>query len=146
VNRQQHHEEGTAVGKAYQKADQNEEIETSRPAVPDTASAALAELTGELRQGLQALAVGAGLQVLAALMEADVTAACGPRGKHDPQRSATRHDAGRGWVTWGGRRGRPVRSRGRPVMPVSGQALDDLQASGRAQVLAQTYSHCFFLK
>jgi hypothetical protein len=29
------------VGKAYQKADQNEEIETSRPAVPDTASAAL---------------------------------------------------------------------------------------------------------
>jgi hypothetical protein len=31
-------------------------------------------------------------------------------------------------------------------MPVSGQALDDLQASGRAQVLAQTYSHCFFLK
>jgi hypothetical protein len=37
VNRQEHHEEGTGVG----KADQNEEIETSRPAVPDTASAAL---------------------------------------------------------------------------------------------------------
>jgi hypothetical protein len=53
VNRQQHHKEGTAVG----KADQNEEIETSRPAVPDTASAALTELTGELREGPGTLAI-----------------------------------------------------------------------------------------
>ena len=45
------------MGKAYQKADQNEEIETSRPAVPDTASAARAELTGELREGLGTLAI-----------------------------------------------------------------------------------------
>jgi hypothetical protein len=45
------------VGKADQKADQNEGIETSRPAVPDTASAALAELIGELRQGLGTLAI-----------------------------------------------------------------------------------------
>ena len=45
------------MGKAYQKADQNEEIETSRPAVPDTASAELAELTGELRQGPGTLAI-----------------------------------------------------------------------------------------
>ena len=68
------------MGKAYQ----NEDSETSRPAVPDTVRVALAELTGELREGLLALAVGAWLQVLAALMEADVTAACGPRGRHDP--------------------------------------------------------------
>ena len=40
------------MGKAYQ----NEEIE-SRPAVPDTVSAALAELTGELREGLGTLAI-----------------------------------------------------------------------------------------
>jgi hypothetical protein len=45
------------VGKAYQKAYQNEEIETSRPAVPDTVSAALAELTGGLREGLGTLAI-----------------------------------------------------------------------------------------
>jgi hypothetical protein len=37
------------------------------------------------------LAVGAGLQVMQQLMEADVTAACGRRGKHDPARAATRH-------------------------------------------------------
>jgi putative transposase len=52
---------------------QNQEIDTSQPAVPDTVSVALGELAGELREGLLALAVGTGLQVLAAMMEDDVT-------------------------------------------------------------------------
>ena len=42
------------------KTYQNTEIDTSQPAVPDTVSVALAELTGELREGLLALAVGPG--------------------------------------------------------------------------------------
>src|SRR4051794_28925505 len=37
------------------------------------------------------------------LMAADVTTACGPRGKHDPDRAATRHGNERGSVTLGGR-------------------------------------------
>jgi hypothetical protein len=37
-------------------------------------------------------------------MEADVAAACGPRGKHDPERTAVRHGSERGSVTLGGRR------------------------------------------
>jgi transposase-like protein len=86
------------------KTYQNEEIDTSQPAVPDTVSVALAELAGDLREGLLALAVGAGLQVLAALMDADVTAVCGPKGRHDPQRTATRHGHGAGSVILGGRR------------------------------------------
>ena len=65
---------------------QNQEIDTSQPAVPDTVSVALAELAGEMREGLLALAVGTGLQVMAAIMEADVTAVCGPKGRHDPER------------------------------------------------------------
>jgi putative transposase len=73
-------------------------------AVPESVSVALAELAEDLRDGLLALAVGAGLQVMTALMEQDVAAACGPRGKHDPQRSATRHGHGAGSVTLGGRR------------------------------------------
>jgi hypothetical protein len=72
--------------------------------VPDTVSVALAELAGELREGLLALAVGAGLQVLAALMEEDATAVCGPKGRHDPERTAARHGSGPGSVTLGGRR------------------------------------------
>jgi putative transposase len=73
-------------------------------AVRESVSVALGELAEDLREGLLALAVGAGLQVMTALMEQDVAAACGPRGKHDPQRSATRHGHGAGSVTLGGRR------------------------------------------
>ena len=83
---------------------QNQEIDTSQPAVPDTVSVALTELTGEIREGLLALAVGTGLQVMAAIMEQDVTAVCGPKGRHDSNRTATRHGHGAGSVTLGGRR------------------------------------------
>jgi len=62
---------------------QNKKIDTSQPAVPATVSVALTELAGELREWLLALAVGTGLQVMAAMMEADVTAACGPKGRHN---------------------------------------------------------------
>jgi putative transposase len=73
-------------------------------AVPESVSVAVAELAEDLREGLLALAVGAGLQVMTALMEQEVAAACGPRGKHDRHRSATRHGHGAGSVTLGGRR------------------------------------------
>ena len=87
-----------------QKKYQKTEIETSQPAVPEQVSVALAELAGEVQEGLLALAVGTGLQVMAAMMEADVTAACGPKGRHDPKRTATRHGHGVGSVSLGGRR------------------------------------------
>jgi putative transposase len=83
---------------------QNEEIDTSQPAMPEQVSVALGELAGELREGLLALAVGTGLQVMAALMEADITAVCGPKGRHDPDRAAVRHGHGAGSVSLGGRR------------------------------------------
>jgi hypothetical protein len=46
------------VGKTYQ----TEEIDTSRPAVPEPVSVALPELADDVREGLLALAVGTGLQ------------------------------------------------------------------------------------
>ena len=79
-------------------------LDTSALTVPDQVSVAMGEIVAELREGLLALAVGAGLQVMQQLMEADVTAACGPRGKHDPDRTATRHGREAGSVTVGGRR------------------------------------------
>jgi hypothetical protein len=45
--------------------------------VPKTV--AMADPAGDLQQGLLAQAVGAGLQVMGTLVEADVTAVCGPR-------------------------------------------------------------------
>jgi putative transposase len=94
---------------------QTEKIDTSQPAVPDTVSVALGELAGELREGLLALAVGAGLQVMAALMEEDVAAECGPKGRHDPERTAVRHGHGAGSVSLGGRRVPVTRPRMRAV-------------------------------
>ncbi len=73
-------------------------------AVPDAVTVVMAELAADVREGLLAMAVGAGLQVMAAMMDADVAAACGPRGKHDPQRAAVRHGQENGSVTLGGRR------------------------------------------
>lgn len=43
---------------------QTQEIDTSQPAVPEQVSVALAELAGEMREGLLARAVEAGLQVM----------------------------------------------------------------------------------
>jgi len=73
-------------------------------AVPEQVSVAMDEIAADLREGLLALAVGAGLQVMGQLMEADVTAACGAKGKHNPDRAATRHGTEAGSVTLGGRR------------------------------------------
>ena len=79
--------QGTAVIKKYQ----TKTSETSALAVPEQVSVAMDEIAADMREGLLALAVGAGLQVMGQLMESDVAAACGPRGKHDAERSATRH-------------------------------------------------------
>ena len=78
--------------------------EETAPAVPEQVSIAVDEVAADLQEGLLALAVGAGLQVMAQLMEADVAAVCGPRGKHNPQRSGVRHGTEAGSVTLGGRR------------------------------------------
>ena len=48
-------------------------------AVPDTVSLAMAELADTVREGLLALAVGAGLQVMHVMMQESVAAACGPK-------------------------------------------------------------------
>ena len=86
---------------------QNERARTSaelRHAVPETVSVSMAEIAEDMREGLLALAVGAGLQVMQTIMAEDVTAACGPKGKHNPARTAVRHGAEAGSVTLGGRR------------------------------------------
>jgi hypothetical protein len=83
---------------------QTNAADTSALAVPGQVSVAMDEIAADMRDGLLALAVGAGLQVMQQLMEADVTAACGPRGKQIPGRVATRHGTERGSVTLGGRR------------------------------------------
>jgi transposase-like protein len=121
------------VGKDYQ----NVGIGTSQPAVPETVSVALAELAGELREGLLALAVGTGLQVMAAIMEEDVTAACGPKGRHDPDRAAVRHGHERGSVTLGGRRVPVVRPRMRTADGSGEVAVPSYQLFSQTEILGR---------
>jgi len=84
------------------KSSQIQSVDAS--AIPQCVSVAMAEIAENMHEGLLALAVGAGLQVMAALMEADVSALAGPKGKHDATRTAVRHGRERGSVTLGGRR------------------------------------------
>ena len=82
---------------------------------PEPVSVVLGEVAADVREGLLAMAVGAGLQVMAAMMDADVTAVCGPKGKHDSARMAVHHGTEKGSVTLGGRRVSVQRPRMRAV-------------------------------
>ena len=86
------------------KSSQIQSVDASAPAIPERVSVAMGEITENVREGLLALAVGAGLQVMQALMEADVTELASPKGGHDEARTAVRHGRERGSVTLGGRR------------------------------------------
>jgi putative transposase len=76
----------------------------SATALPEQVTVAMSEIAENMQEGLLALAVGAGLQVMQALMDADVTELAGPKGRHDQARTAVRHGRERGSVTLGGRR------------------------------------------
>src|SRR5436190_5517831 len=73
-------------------------------AVPEQVIVSMAEIAGAAREGLLALAVGTGLQVMTAMFDEDVTGLCGPEGKHNADRAGYRHGTEEGSVTLGGRR------------------------------------------
>ena len=72
--------------------------------VPEQVTIALGEIVESAQEGLLALAVGAGLQVMQALMADSVSQVCGPPGRHNPDRVGYRHGTEAGSVTLGGRR------------------------------------------
>ena len=57
----------------------------------------MTDIAGAAREGLMAMSVAAGMAVMAAMFEAEITEACGPKGKHEPDRAAVRHGA-RPWL------------------------------------------------
>ncbi len=70
--------------------------------MPEAVSVARGEIVADVREGLRAMA---------AMMPEDVTMACGPKGKHNPDRAAVRHGSEKGLITLGGRRVPRVRDR-----------------------------------
>jgi putative transposase len=73
-------------------------------ALPDTVSIGVSDLVGELEEGLLAFVVGAGLKVVHTIMQSEAEMLAGPKGRHDPDRSAIRHGTDDGEVTLDGRR------------------------------------------
>ena len=106
-------------------------------AVPEAVTVVMAELAGEVQEGLLAMAVGTGLQVMAAMMHADVAAVCGPKGKHDPDRSAVRHGTESGSVTLGGRRVPVARPRMRAVDGSGEMPVPSYELFSRTEVLGR---------
>ena len=72
--------------------------------LPEAVHVAMVEIGGAVKEGLLALAVATGLQVMTTMMEESVIALAGPKGHHQPDRSAVRHGSEAGSVVLGGRR------------------------------------------
>jgi putative transposase len=72
--------------------------------LPAEVQLALTEIASVAREGLLAMSVATGMAVMQAMFDAEITAACGPKGKHDPDRVAVRHGGENGSVVLGGRR------------------------------------------
>ena len=102
------------MSKTYQRRP-SRDTAAPKVGVPEQGDGPLGELTGQMSEGLLSLAVATGLQVMGQVMEADVEALAGPRGRHDPGRTAVRHGSGPGSVTLGGRPVPVVRPRVRAV-------------------------------
>lgn len=83
--------------------------------LPDQVRVSLAELTGNVKQGLLAFSVGVGLEVFRTLLDEDVTTIVGERGKWNADRTAHRHGTEQSSITLGGRKVGAERPRVRSV-------------------------------
>lgn len=94
------------MSNAYQKKSRRAQpgAAAEQIAVPEQVLVSMADIAGSVKEGLLALAVGTGLQVMAAIFDEDTAALCGPDGKHNPDRAGYRHGTEAGSVTLGGRR------------------------------------------
>ena len=87
--------------------------ETAALELPEQVQLAVDDLAGEMREGLLALSVGVGMKVMNELIEEELAHPCGPKGKHDPKRSAHRHGSRGSSVVLGGRKVSARRPRAR---------------------------------
>jgi putative transposase len=71
--------------------------------LPAEATVAPQDVAAAIKDGLMAFCCSAGLAIVAQLMETELTEKVGPKGRHDPERVATRNGSAPGSVTLGGR-------------------------------------------
>jgi putative transposase len=98
----------------------------------------LVAFAAHMREGLLAASTAVGLEVMAELVQIEVTELAGPRGKHSPTRAAMRHGTQPGTVTLGGRRLPVRRPRVRSVGAVEHElALESYRAFTSTDLLAE---------
>jgi putative transposase len=83
--------------------------------LPAEIQLALADIGAMAREGLLAMSVAAGLAVMQTMFDAEIAAVCGPKGRHDADRAASRHGREKGSVVLGGRRVSVTRPRARTI-------------------------------
>ena len=71
--------------------------------LPVEVSVALDDIAGAIRDGLLAFSCSAGMMVIGQIMAEEMTTKVGPKGRHDPDRVATRNGTAPGSVALGGR-------------------------------------------
>jgi len=104
--------------------------------LPAEATVALQDLAGTIKDGLMAFCCSAGLAVISQIMEDELTEKAGPKGRHDPDRVATRNGSAPGSVVLGGRTV-PVR-RPRATRTAGGEVhLDSYAAFGDRDLLSR---------
>ncbi len=90
--------------------------------LPGTVSVAMSEIAEDVQDGWLAMSGGAGLQVMAAIMNADVRrCAAGRQGQPEPGRCLVRHRervGDPGWATGVGRSAADARADGSGELPV----------------------------
>src|SRR5438034_10589350 len=106
-------------------------------AVPGQVIVSMAEIAESAKEGLLALAVGTGLQVMTAMFDEDVAGLCGPGGKHNPGRAGYRHGSEAGSVTLGGRRVAVTRPRVRAADGSAELRLPSYDLFSSTEVLGQ---------
>ena len=90
--------------------------QAAQPAdLPAGISLALVDIAAVAREGLLTMSVAAGIAVTQTMSEAEITAAAGPQGKHNPERAAMCHGSENGSVILGGRRIEVTRPRARTL-------------------------------
>jgi len=71
--------------------------------LPEHVLVALREIASQAKEGLLALSVGVGMQVVSEIFEEEVTSLVGHKGRHDRARTANRHGHESRQVVLGGR-------------------------------------------
>jgi putative transposase len=83
--------------------------------LPDELRLAMTDVAMAAREGLLAMSVAVGLRVVGELLDAEITAAAGPKHAKQPQRIARRHGSTPGSLVLGGRRVPVARPRARTL-------------------------------